>query len=141
MPIVENDKAKIMWDIEFHLERAPENGANKIDMSVQDKSKKQWLLLEGTVCSVGKIMDRSNLKQEKYRELRSGIQQLYPSHKVTQVNLVFDFLGNYHKTLKSQVQDHITASKKETSYLLLKSQKWIMSQNCEIVKTFYQCVS
>ena len=32
---------------------------------------------------------------------------MYPQHKVTQVNIVFDFLGNYYKDLKTQVHNHI----------------------------------
>ena len=50
LPVVENERAKIMWDLEFHLQKAPQNHANKIDMAIYDKERKQWLLLEGTVC-------------------------------------------------------------------------------------------
>ena len=72
---------------------------------------------------------------------------MYPPHKVTQVNTVFDFLGNYHKDLKTHVHNHVIlrntdkqqinskiTSEKETRYLLQKSQKWMLSQNVEIVK-------
>ena len=76
--VVENEGAKIMWDIEFHLPRGPQNHANKIDMALNDKKRQVWLLLEGAVCAVGKIKERSTFKQDKYRELRSGIKQLYP---------------------------------------------------------------
>ena len=129
-----------MWDIEFHLPRAPQNHANKIDMAINDKKRQVWLLLEGTVCAVGKIMERSTFKQDKYRELRSGIKQLYPNHQITQVNIVFDFLSNYHHNLKAKIIENITASLGEAHYLLLKSQKWIVSQNAEIVKNFYTYV-
>ena len=84
-------------------------------------------------------------------DLRSGIKQMYPQHKVTQVNIVFDFLGNYYKDLKTQVHNHVIlrntdkqqisskiTSEKETRYLLQKSQKWILSQNVEIVKRLYR---
>ena len=109
-------------------------------MAVHDIQKKEWLLLEGTVCGIGKIADRTSKKQMKYRDLRSGIKQMYPQHKVTQVNKVFDFLGNYHKDLKTQAHNHVIlrntdkqqinskiTSGKETRYLLQKSQKWILS--------------
>ena len=98
------------------------------------------------MCGIGKIADRTSKKQMKYRDLRSGIKQMYPQHKVTQVNIVFDFLGNYYKDLKTQVHNHVIlrntdkqqisskiTSEKETRYLLQKSQKWILSQNVEIV--------
>ena len=83
------------------------------------------------------LKERSVYKQEKYRELRSGIKQLYPNHRIIQVNIVFDFLSNYHLNLKAEIQENITASQEEANYLLLKSQKWIISQNAEIVKHFY----
>ena len=149
--VIENDKAKIMWNTAFYLPEPPEDGANKIDMALHDIQKKEWLLLEGTVCGIGKIADRTRKKQMKYRDLRSGIKQMYPQHKVTQVNIVFDFQGNYYKDLKTQVHNHVIlrntdkpqisskiTSEKETRYLLQKSQKWILSQNVEIVKRLYR---
>ena len=67
------------------------------------------------------------------------------------VNIVFDFLGNYYKDLMTQVHNHVIlrntdkqqisskiTSEKETRYLLQKSQKWILSQNVEIVKRLYR---
>ena len=58
--------------------------------------------LEGTVCSIGET-------EVRYRDLRSGIKQMYPQHKVTQVNTVFHCLENYHKDLiiKTQVYYHV----------------------------------
>ena len=32
--VMENENAKILWDVSFQLQKAPENGANKIDMAV-----------------------------------------------------------------------------------------------------------
>ena len=97
-----------MWDIEMYLEKAPENHANTIDIAIMDKEKKKWLLLEGTVCTVEKVWERNNNKQEKYRELRTGIKQLYPGYGIVQVNLVFDFLGNYHQYLNSTTPKKLT---------------------------------
>ena len=102
--VIENDKAKIMWNTAFYLPEPPDDGANKIDMAVHDIQKKEWLVLEGTMCSIAKIADTTSKKQMKYRagaSLRSGIKQMYPQYKVTQVNIVFDFLGNNHKNLET----------------------------------------
>ena len=74
MPVIENSLAKINWNIEFHMEKKPENNANKVDIAVMDKEKKTWLLIEGTVCGIGLISDRWKTKQDKYRELRAGIR-------------------------------------------------------------------
>ena len=45
MPVIENSLAKINWNIEFHMDKKPEN---KVDIAVMDKEKKTWLLIEGT---------------------------------------------------------------------------------------------
>lgn len=89
--VVENEHAKILWNTEFYLPKPPANGANKIDIAVHDVKKKEWLLLEGTVCGVGKIKDRSIKKQNKYTDLRKGIKELHSKHKVTQVNIVINY--------------------------------------------------
>ena len=68
-------------------------------------------------------------------------KQLYPNHQITQVNIVFDFPSNYHHNLiKAEIIENITASLVEAHYLLLRSQKWIVSQNAEIIKNFYTYV-
>ena len=93
-------------------------------MAVMDKEKKIWLLIEGTVCSIGVISDRWKTKHDKYRELRAGIKQQYPDYKVNQVNVVFDFLAEYHQSLKNDLNEHLTGkNEEETQYLIMKNQK------------------
>ena len=137
--VVENDEAKIYWDVPFHLQKAPQNGANKIDMSLYDKRNNSWTLLEGTVCQVGTIADRTNKKQDKYTELRAGIKQLHKPKSIRQINIVFDFLGGYHTNMAKEL-NYITNSDKETTYLILRAQKWILCQNVNIVQKFYEYV-
>ena len=120
------------------MEKKPENNANKVDIAVMDKEKKTWLLIEGPVFGIGLISDRWKTKQDKYREVRAGIKHQYPDYKVNQVNVIFDFLAEYHQSLKNDLNEHLTGkNKEETQYLIMKSQKWIISQNVEIVKNFY----
>ena len=84
------------------------------------------------------ISDRWKTKQDKYRELGAGIKHQYPDYKVNQINVVFDFLAEYHQSLKNDLNEHLTGkNEEETQYLIMKSQKWIISQNAEIVKNFY----
>ena len=71
-------------------------------------------------------------KQDKYRELSQ-----YPDYKVNQVNVAFGFLAEYHLSLKNDLTEHLTGKNEdETQYLIMKSQKWIISHNAEIVKNF-----
>ena len=117
VPVLENALSKIVWNIEFYMEKKPENNANKVDIAIMDMT---WLLIEGTVCSIGLISDRWRIKQEKYRELRAGIQHQYPDYKVNQVNVVFDFLAGYHQSLKDDLNKHLTEmNDKETQYLII----------------------
>jgi len=136
--VIENSLGKINWNIEFHMEKKPENNANKVEIAVMDKKKRARLRIEGAaVCSIGLISDRWKTKQDKYRELKAGIKHQYPDYKVNQENAVFDFLAEYHQSLKNDLNEHLTGkNEEETQYLIMKSQKWIISQNVEIVKNF-----
>ena len=71
---MENENAKILWDVPFQLQKAPKNGANKIDMAVYDKQTNNWTPLEGTICHVGTIPDKTAKKQKNYTELRAAIK-------------------------------------------------------------------
>ena len=79
-------------------------------MAVHDIQRREWLLLEGRVCGIGNIADRTIKKRIKYRDLRSAINQMYLQHRVTQVNIVLDFLENYHKDLKTQVYYYVIST-------------------------------
>ena len=89
--VMENGNAKILWDVPFQLQKAPENGANKIDMAVYNKQTNNWTVLEGTVCQVGTIADKTAKKQETYTELRAGIKQLYKNTSVNKSILFSTF--------------------------------------------------
>ena len=135
VPCLENDKAKILWDIPWHLEKCPRNGANKPDMSVLDKVKKEWFIIEGTVCMPGTIPARTMFKRDKYADLKLGVQSLYPGHKGSSIEVVFDFLAAYSINLEKELTK-ILEDKKVVNVTIERSQKWIISQNCEIVKRF-----
>ena len=91
---MESENTKILWDVPFQLQKAPENGANKIDMAVYNKRTNNWTQIEGTVCQLGAIAFKTAKKQEKYTELRAGIKrQLYKNTSVKQINVVFEFLN------------------------------------------------
>ena len=101
---------------------------------VIDKKKKQWILVEGIVCNVGCIDERSLYKQHKCKDLRAGLKRLYPRFSVIQENIVFDFLAGYNKQF---VVDLDKIGIKDKTNLIRQCQKWVISQNCEIVKAVY----
>ena len=69
-PREENADSKILWDIPIHIDKAHQNGANRPDITVQDKVEKRFVLIEGTVCNLGQIQNRNEHKTEKYTEIR-----------------------------------------------------------------------
>ena len=65
VPCLENEKAKVLWDIPWHLEKYSRNGANKHDTIVPDKVNKERFIVEGTVCLPGTIPARTMFKRDK----------------------------------------------------------------------------
>ena len=64
-----------------------------------------------------------------------GVKSLYSGHKVSSIQVTFDFLAAYSINLENELTK-ILQDKKVVSKTIEKSQKWIISQNCEIVKRF-----
>ena len=54
-----------------------------------------------------------------------GIKHQYPDYKVNQVNVGFNFLTEYHQSLKNDLNEHLTGKdEEEKQYLITKSQKF-----------------
>ena len=67
-----------------------------------------------------------------------GIKHRYSDYKVNQANVLFGFLAEYHQSLKNDLNEHLTGkNEEEMQHLIMKSQKWIISQNVEIVNNSY----
>ena len=81
------------------------------------------------------IKDRTLTKQNKYSELRYGIKRLFGMGEVQQINIVFDFLGGFHKRLLQDLKI-LSDSQAANIKIAQNCQRWILSQNCEIIKTF-----
>ena len=133
---IENDHAKIMWDIPIHLDKRPSNNAIKPDMLIIDKEGKKISLIEGTICAPGCIAKREKEKQDKYSEMRKSLERLNRGYEIDQINVVFDFLGCFSKQLECQIKR--LCEGEEAKLVIEQCQKWVLSQNCEIVKTFYE---
>ena len=114
--------------------KCPMNGANRPDISVLDKKNKEWIIIEGTICNSGKITMSTKHKKDKYIDLKLGIKNLYLGHKVKLITVVFDFLAVYYKDIEEELTSIVDNNLAKTT--IERSQKWIISQNCEIVKRF-----
>ena len=85
----------------------------------------------------GTIAERNKYKQNKYVDIRLGIKNLYPGYIVKLITIVFDFLGAYYKDLDKEL--NMLFGPKVARLTIERSQNWVISQNCEIVKRF-SCV-
>ena len=126
-----------MWDIPIHLDRRPSKNAIKPDVLIIDKERKKISLIEGTICAPECIAKREKEKQDKYSEMRKSLERLNSGYEIDQINGVFDFLGCYSKQLECQIK-RLCEGEKEAKLVVEQCQKWVLSQNCEIVKTFYE---
>ena len=84
--------------------------------------------------SPGTIAERTKYKENKYVDLRLGIKNLYPGYKVKLITIVFNYLGAYNKDLDKEL--NMLFGPKVARVTIERSQKRIISRNCEIVKSF-----
>ena len=99
-----------------------------------DKKNKEWSLVEGTICTPGTIAERTKYKQNKYVDLRLRTKNLNPGYKVKLITIVFDYLGAYNKDLDKEL--NMLFGPKVARETIERYQKWVISQNCEIVERF-----
>ena len=133
-PSKENNEAKILLGTPLQLEKCRKDDANKPDNSILDKKNEEWSLVEGTICTPGTIVERTKYKQNKYLDLRLGIKNLYPGFKVKLITIVFDYLSACYKDQDKEL--NILFGPKVARLTIERCQKWVISQNCEIVKKF-----
>ena len=132
----ENSGAGIFWDVRRLLSACPEEGANGPDIVVLDREGDMAYVIEGTVCEIGGIEEGTLTKRNGYADLRYGLKGLYSLDTMVQINVVMDFVGGCHSKL---VNDFINLFGEggAADELLMDCQKWVWSQNCEIIKKLY----
>ena len=107
------------------------DGANKPDISIIDKKNQAWSLVEGTICTPGAIAEKTMYVQNKYLDLRLGINNLY---KVKLITIVFDYLVAPNQYLGKEL--NMLFEPKVTRLTIEPSQKLVISHKCEISKRF-----
>ena len=73
----------------------------------------------------GTVPARTMLKRDKYADLRIGVKSLYSGHKVSSIQVIFNFQAAYSINLdnKLQINYDFTIRKKVVSKNIEKSQK------------------
>ena len=73
----------------------------------------------------GTVPARTMLKRDKYADLRIGVKSLYSGHKVSSIQVIFNFLAAYSINLDNELRINydFTIRKKVVSKNIEKSQK------------------
>ena len=75
-------------------------------------------------------------KRDKYADLKLGMKSLYPGHKASSREVVFDFLAAYVINIQKKLAKFVE-DKKVVNVTIKRSEKWIVSENCvQVVKKF-----
>jgi len=81
--VLENEKAKIYWNVPFYLEKPRENGENKPAVIVHDKE---------TIARRNSLPSRQNFgtfsRKTKYTELRADIKREYKNTDVNNMSSI-----------------------------------------------------
>ena len=97
-PMHENDRVVAYWDVPLFVDTTHVE-ANRIDLRIIDKKRKEVKLLEmsGPWVEIreGKAMEKTS----KYGPLRWELQQRHPDYNTTQHNIIIDVLGGYSQDL------------------------------------------
>ena len=66
--------------------------------------------------------------------IKGKLKEIVSRFNVIQVKLVFDFLSGYHKELIHKLNN---VGLSDSMNVIRKCQKWVIAQNCELVKAFH----
>ena len=58
-PVMENQKAKIYWDIHHYVTNCLSNNANKLDIAIFDKENNKWITSKGQ-CAISEKSKKEN---------------------------------------------------------------------------------
>ncbi|KAK7922439.1 hypothetical protein WMY93_009341 [Mugilogobius chulae] len=104
--VVENDRAKILWDFQIQTDRMVM--ANQPDIVVVDKEQRRAVVVDVAIPSDGNIRRKEHEKLEKYQGLREELEKAWKV-KATVVPVVIGALGAVTPKLDEWLQ-HIPGS-------------------------------
>ncbi|KAK7930437.1 hypothetical protein WMY93_006832 [Mugilogobius chulae] len=109
--VVENDRAKILWDFQIQTDRMVM--ANQPDIVVVDKEQRRAVVVDVAIPSDGNIRRKEHEKLEKYQGLREELEKAWKV-KATVVPVVIGALGAVTPKLDEWLQ-HIPGSTSDIS--------------------------
>ena len=95
---LENAKAKLVWDFEFHLRKT--TTARRPDLVLEDKEKKMIFICDMACPQTPNVQTKREEKLTKYRQLAYEMRERRPGYKVYVIPVVIGALGGGIKALK-----------------------------------------
>ena len=130
--VYQNDGAQAFWDVPVYADHVAVR-ANRIDAQIVDSTAKSVILLEMSCPWMNNREIKSCKKTEKYAPLRLELKRQFPGYQVKQFNIVMDVLGGYSEELVSTIRSLVGV--KRGKEVLLKMQKVVLSEHCEIFQS------
>ena len=96
--VLENDKAKLVWDFEFHLRKT--TTARRPDLILELKTDKKIWICDMACPQQNNIGAKRTEKLTKYRQLAFETREQRPGYKIYVVPVVVSALGGDIKALK-----------------------------------------
>ena len=120
----ENDRVVAYWEVPLFADTTRVK-ANRINMWIIDKERKEVKLLEMSCPWVENREEKAMEKTRKYGPLRWELQQRYPDYKVTQHNIIIDVLRGYSQDLTNTLPPRdITDASNALNQDLLEISRW-----------------
>ena len=92
---IENDKIKLLWDINIQCDNVIE--ARRPDIVVIDKKERVCLIVDIAVPAGRRVEEKEQEKVEKYQDLKREIGRMWEIRKVQVVPVVIGALGSVSK--------------------------------------------
>ena len=119
-PVYENEQAVAYWDVPLFADQTTVS-ANRIDVTVVGKVKKEVLLIEMMCPWVENREKKSAEKTSKHGPLRWELQVCYPGCCVKQYNIVIDVLGGYSRDVSQALRDLVGEASSKVARRMQKS--------------------
>ena len=105
--------------------------SNRVDVGLEDKEKKEVLLMEMTCPRIGNRGKKETEKTTKYAPLRWEMKDRYTGYVVKQIDIIVDVLGGYSLKVRNKMKELFGG--KRARECVMKMQKSILSSTLNYV--------
>ena len=100
--VLENEKCKILWDFSIQTDKKLDH--NKPDILVEDKEKKEVLIIDPTCPFDTRIETKETQKLTNYNMLKLELERVWKVKKATIIPIVIGSLGSVTAKIESWIK-------------------------------------